>query len=95
MSTTDRVERDRLLFRTDPHRQLVDTLRQANPVLTAEAIKRAIELQIIAEEMARRAGVEIDEGSLTRFLADHKDEIDEQVSRALTAFICAIVSQEG
>lgn len=91
----NRLERDRALFDTNARRRLVETISQASPKIVAGAIAKAVELQIVAEDFARSRGVECNPEEVGRYAREHSEEIAEQVDRALTAFICSIVSQEG
>lgn len=91
----DRIQRDRALFIRGNRQQLMDLIGQANPNLIAGAIARALELQIATEELARERGVDIGDEALAEFSHKHREFLNEQLDRAVNAFICSIVSQEG
>lgn len=90
-----RIERDRALFERSVKDQLAGTISQANPRLVAGAVVKAVELQIVTEEIAREKGFEIDEEVLAEYVDQHREFVAREVDKALSAFICAIVSQEG
>lgn len=91
----DRLERDRALFDRNPAEQLFTVLKQGDTRLLTKAVAKMIEWQVATEEMARAAGVEVGEEDIAAFIDSHRDYIRDQTERAVTAFICSIVSQEG
>lgn len=91
----DRLERDRALFSNNGRRQLMDSLSHADPRAVADTIAKAIELQVVTEELARDHGIDIDEDVVRDYLSKNRQYIDQQVERAITGFICSIVSREG
>lgn len=93
--SVSRRQADQALFGTGNRRHLVEVIKQADPHLVAAVIVKALELQIAAEEFARAAGVEIDEERLGEFIRSRRGMIAEQLDRAVNAFICSVVSQEG
>ncbi|MFH0765678.1 MAG: DUF2018 family protein [Calditrichota bacterium] len=91
----DRIERDRALFERTPADQLFYLLKQGDHRIVAKALAKALELQIVTEEIAREAGVDINDDRIAEYIDAHRAHITEQVERSITAFICSIVSQEG
>ncbi len=90
-----RLERDRALFQRGNRQQLLHLITKGNPKLVGGAITRALELQVVTEEIARERGVEIDEDAIAEYIDRHREYVAKEVNRALNAFICSIVSQEG
>lgn len=91
----ERLDRDRAIFDRNPAEQLVNILKSGDPRNVAQCLARALELQIITEEMARQNGVDVSEAAVNAYLDAHRTYIGEQLERAITAFICSVVSQEG
>ncbi len=91
----DRLERDRALFDDAPRQRMSQVIAHANPVIVAGVVIKALEMQVLAEEFARAQGIEPDDEALARFQKRHHKELSEQLDRAMTLFIGAVVSQEG
>ena len=90
-----RIERDRALYASGNRQQLIHLITNGNPQLVGGAIARALELQVVTEEIARERGVKIDEDAITGYIDGHREYVAKEVDRALNAFIYSIVSQEG
>jgi len=58
-------------------------------------IAKALELQIVTEEIARNNGIDITEDMIAEYSYSNQEYINEQLERSLSSFICSIVSQEG
>ncbi len=90
-----RIEQDRALFNRQPKDQLAETIATANPQLVAGVISKALELQIITEEIANEQKVHITDELIADYASRNKEYITEQLNLVLTGFIGSIVSQEG
>ncbi len=91
----NRLNRDRALFEPNARRKLVDTLGDANPEVVARVIVKALEIQIVTEEYARKCGVDYSLENLARFQKENFAEIEQHLERAIGGFVGGIVSQEG
>ena len=90
-----RIEQDRALFNKQPKEQLADTIATANPQLVAGVIAKALELQIIIEEIANEQNVYVTDELISDYIVRNKEYIAKQLNLELTSFIGSIVSQEG
>lgn len=90
-----RLEMDRALFARGNRQQLVDLIEGCNPNLVAGAITRALELQVVTDEIARERGVEIDDAAVADYCDRRREYLNRQLDRSINTFICSIVSQEG
>jgi uncharacterized membrane protein len=90
-----RAELDEVLFGRGNRQQLVELVSSANPHLIAGVITKALELQILTEEVARSHNVDISDEALAVFNDKNHAYIAGQLDRALNAFISSIVSQES
>jgi len=90
-----REERDRALFQTNPKGQLAQTIAAANPHIVAGVVYKALELQIVMEEFAREQGINFESEQFARYRSDYAAELNRHLDRGVSAFIGAIVSQEG
>ena len=91
----DRLESARALYMRGSRQQLVEIIRKYNPQIITGAIARALELQIIAEEIALEKGIDIDEAAIAEYTNRNREKLSKDVELALTSFISSIVSQEG
>ncbi len=90
-----RIEQDRALFEKTSRDHLAETIANANPNLVVGVIAKALELQIVTEEIARNNGIDITEDMIAEYSYSNQEYINEQLERSLSSFICSIVSQEG
>lgn len=90
-----RLDNDRALYMRGPRQQLAEIVKAYSPQTITGAITKALELQVITEEIALERGVDIDENAVAEYAARNREKLSKDVERALTAFIGSIVSQEG
>jgi len=90
-----RLEQDRALFVQGSRQQLYKLVAHGNPRLVTGAITRALELQIVTEEIAKAEGIDIDELKIAEYAERNRELLEKEVDRAVNAFIMSIVSQEG
>lgn len=90
-----RVERDRYLFSEHPREKLRQFIETANPVGVVNAIIHTLRLYVILDEYLRTKGLNWDSREIRQFQEEHAEELEREVNRAITSFICLIASQEG
>jgi len=91
----DRIASDRTLFERSGKDFIYNLLANSNQRLVAGAIAKAIELQVLTEEIAREKDVEINADVIAEYMDRNRDYINKQIKRAMTSFISSVVSQEG
>lgn len=90
-----RLDSNRALYMKGARQQLAEIVKTYNPQIITGAITRALELQVITEEIALERGVDIDENAVAEYASRNREKLSKDVDRALTVFISSIVSQEG
>lgn len=91
----NRIDRDRALFNEAPKGRLSEVISKANPVIVASVVVKALELQVLTDELAHAGLIDCTPEQLEAFRKSHHDVLTDQLNRAVTLFIGAIVSQEG
>lgn len=95
LNLEQRVKRDRYLISDHPRDKLRQFIESANPLGVAEAIIETLRYVTLIEEFARARGFSINEDEITHFKEEYGERLEEEVNRAITAFICSIASREG
>ncbi len=90
-----RLESNLELFTINRKGRLIETITRANPYTVANVICKVLESQILAEEFIFKNFPKVDEASLAQFYNEHREEIAQQVDKAIFAFIGSILSTES
>ncbi len=94
-SSLDRLESDRNLFEPDLRDVLKGMMQNGNPLHLAESVVKALEMQIVTEEIARERGIEITTEDASEYMSRNSVYFQDQVDNAIRLFIASILSREG
>lgn len=94
-NSLDRVEHNRGLFEPNVRDDLRGLVRNGNSSHITDSLVKALELQIITEEIARSRGVEISTDDASAYISENSDYFRDQVDNAIRLFIASVLSREG
>jgi len=86
---------DKALFEKTGRQHLTDIIRAIDPRILSGAIVAALQAQIVTEEIAREAGVDISPERIVAYSRDNFPFVNDAVEKQISQFICSIASQEG
>jgi len=94
-NSLDRVESSRNLFEPNLRDVLKGMVENGNSLHISESIVKALEMQIITEEIARIRGIEISSEDASDYISENSDYFNGQVDNAIRLFVASILSREG